>query len=335
MNRPAVSVLLAVRNEERDLPAALRSLRRQTLRNWELIAVDDGSTDRTAQILQAAAAENPRIRPFCRPPQGLVAALNFGLAHCSAPYVARMDGDDIAHPQRLALQLAALENAPELTLVASRVRHFPRPRLQGGMRAYESWQNQLLDHDEIVRNLFVESPFAHPSVMYRKQAVTAAGAYREQGWAEDYDLWLRLARQGARFSRLPETLLFWRDRPERLTRTADNCTLEAFRRCKAAFLCRDFLCGADEVILWGAGMEGKAWRKILIEHGIRVSGWIDIDRRKIGQIIHGAPVHSPEEFHRTTGKILVTVGTRGARPLIRGWCRDQGLIENCDYFCVT
>lgn len=335
MTAPRVSVLLPVRNEERYLPAALASLFRQTLHEWELVAVDDGSTDGTAGILSEAARRDPRVRVIRRPAEGLVAALNTGLALCRAPLVARMDGDDVCHPRRLELQAAALEMDPALTLAACRVRHFPRPWIQEGLRRYEAWQNALSTHEEICRDLFVESPFAHPSVIYRREAVRKAGGYRDRGWAEDYDLWLRLARCGARFARLPGTLFFWRDRPGRLTRTAPHCAPDAFRACKAHHLRESFLREADQITLWGAGIEGKAWRKALLAEGIRVMRWLEVDRRKIGQTIHGAPVVSIEELRPGPGKILITVGAKGARAQVRDYAGKAGLVEGVDFLCVT
>jgi glycosyltransferase involved in cell wall biosynthesis len=335
MNTPAVSILLPVRNEERHLPAALGSLFRQTFRDWELVAVDDGSEDDTPALLAAAALRDPRVRSLSRPPEGLVAALNAGLEACRAPLVARMDGDDIAHPHRLACQLAALTRDPELGVVGTAVRHFPRPTLPAGMAAYETWQNSLLDHEAILRDLFVESPLAHPSVMFRRETVLAAGGYRDMGWAEDYDLWLRLAAKGVRFARLPQALLFWRDRPERLTRSAPHCSAEAFRACKTHHLTRGFLAGTREVTLWGAGLEGKAWRKTLRGAGIGVASWVEVDPRKIGQTLHGAPVVSPAKVRPRSGKLLVTVGARGARPQVRRWAGRAGLVEGRDFLCVT
>jgi glycosyltransferase involved in cell wall biosynthesis len=332
---PQVSILMPVRNEERYLPATLASLFRQSLKNWELIAVDDGSTDGTAGILRTAARADGRVRVLSRPPAGLVPALNAGLSLCRAPVVARMDGDDICHSRRLEQQVRLLSEMPELTLAACAVRHFPRPGLQEGMKAYEKWQNALLDHDAICRDLFVESPFAHPSVAFRKEAVERVGGYRDRGWAEDYDLWLRLAAVGARFARLPRTLLYWRDRPERLTRTAGNCTLEAFRACKVHHLKLGFLREEEAVTLWGAGLEGKAWRKALLAEGITVSRWAEIDPRKIGQTIHGAPVVPIENLKPGQGKILVTVGAKGARSQVRAWARMAGLAEERDFVCVT
>src|SRR5512145_1176450 len=140
---PLVSILMPLRNEERFLPAALASLQRQTFSAWELLAVDDGSNDGTAVILAAAAATDPRIRVLQNPARGLVPALNHGLAACRAALVARMDGDDISHPERLATQVALLTTKKEIGLVACSFRHFPRQELRSGMLGYEEWQNSL------------------------------------------------------------------------------------------------------------------------------------------------------------------------------------------------
>jgi glycosyltransferase involved in cell wall biosynthesis len=332
---PAVSILLPVRNEARFLPAALASLRRQTFSDWELVAVDDGSTDGTAMMLAVFSREDPRVRVISRPAEGLVTALNAGLAACRAPLVARMDGDDICHPRRLELQLQYLSAHQEVGLVGCGFRHFPRALMRDGMKAYEEWQNNLISAAAIHRDLFVESPFAHPTVVFRRELISGAGGYRDRGWPEDYDLWLRLARSGVIFAKLPQTLLFWRDRPERLTRSSAHCSADAFRACKAHHLGRMFLRGEKKVTLWGAGMEGKAWRKTLAGKGIEVRRWIDVDPRKIGQIIHGAPVVPPGDLVPGEEKILITIGAKGARPQVREWAARAGLAEGEDFLCVT
>ena len=335
MTIPHLSILLTVRNEERFLPAALDSLSRQTLRDWELVAVDDGSSDATGALLDAAAARDPRVRVLHRPPTGLVAALNAGLAACRAPLVARMDGDDICHPRRLEKQAAYLDLHPGVTLAACRVTQVPRQHLSTGMRAYENWQNSLLDHDQISRDLFVESPFVHPCVTYRRDAVLAVGGYRDTGWPEDYDLWLRLARAGARFARLPEVLFYWREHPERYTRTAPSSTLEAFRACKSHHLRQTFLADVAAVTLWGAGIEGKAWRRALLAEGLVVQRWIEVNPRKVGQVIHGAPVVGIDALAPGNDRTLITVGAKGARTQVRESAVRRGLVEGIDFLCVT
>jgi glycosyltransferase involved in cell wall biosynthesis len=335
MRIPDVSILLPVRNEARHLPDALASLFRQSFASWELVAVDDSSSDGTLSILEAAARSDHRVRILRSPGLGLVAALNAGLAQCRAPLVARMDGDDISHPRRLELQTALLGSEPGLGLVACTFRHFPRHHIGKGMIAYESWQNGLASHDEIIHDIYVESPFVHPSVMFRKDAVVALGGYRETGWAEDYDLWLRMAAAGVRFARLRETLFFWRERPERATRNLPEYAREAFRACKAHHLRKDFLKGEGEVILAGAGAEGRGWRRALAREGISVSIWVDVDPRKIGRTLHGVPVVGPGNILPGRGKMLITVGTPGARGGVREWACASGFREGVDFLCVT
>jgi glycosyltransferase involved in cell wall biosynthesis len=331
----ALSILMPVHNEERYICAALASLKQQSFSDWELIVVDDGSTDDTLKLLTSSAETDPRIKIITIPKSGLVMALNRGLAECSSQFVARMDGDDISHPRRLEEQLRFLQAHPEIDLVASAFRHFPRQHLKIGMIAYESWQNSLQTHDDIIRDLYVESPFVHPSVMFRKEVVIRVGGYRRMPWAEDYDLWLRMASDGSRFARVPRPLFFWRERPERATRTLPEYTAAAFRACKAHHLAQGFLLGERSVILAGAGKEGRAWRKAMADVGIAVCGWIDADPRKIGGVLHGVPVMGPDEILPGDAKMLVTVGTRGAREGLRHWADGLGFVEGVNYLCVT
>jgi glycosyltransferase involved in cell wall biosynthesis len=119
-------------NASATLPEARDSLQRQTLPDYEILAVDDGSTDETARILAAWAAVDARVRPVTVPHGGIVTALNVGLARCSAPYVARMDADDRAHPERLARQTAYLDAHPQVDVVSCRVAAFPPGEVRQG-----------------------------------------------------------------------------------------------------------------------------------------------------------------------------------------------------------
>ncbi|TSK06562.1 MAG: glycosyltransferase [Geobacter sp.] len=335
INTPKVSILMPVRNEEKHLRAALASISAQSFKDWELVAVDDGSKDATPELLARAAAADARIRVLQTGGLGLVTALNLGLAACRADLIARMDGDDVCHPARFAAQVDYLTDHEEVGLLACSFGHFPRHRVGMGMSGYERWQNALLGHEEITADLFVESPFVHPSVMFRKGEIERTGGYRDMGWPEDYDLWLRMAAAGTRFARLPETLFYWRERPERTTRTSPAYTQDAFRRCKLHHLLESFLKDEREVILAGAGLEGRAWQRLLKEAGIGVAYWVDVDPKKIGRPLHGAPVLATSELTRTGIKLLMTVGARGARDVVRQTSRKAGFIEGIDAVCVA
>lgn len=332
---PKISILMPLRNEERYLQATLDSLYRQTCSAWELIAVDDGSSDQTAAILTAAADRDSRIRVITRAGGGLVAALNAGLKACRAPLLARLDGDDICHPRRLELQAAFLDAHPETGLAASNFRHFPRTVLKQGMLDYEVWQNSLTDHTLIMRDLFVESPFVHPSIMTRRPILNDLGGYQDNGWPEDYDLWLRMAAAGVHFTRLPQTLLFWRDHPERATRTMDEYAATAFRACKCHYLLRGFLQQCRNVVIAGAGLEAKAWQRLLAADNVTVSTWLDIDPRKIGRLLHNAPILSPDMLELNGRKMLVAIGVRRAREQFRSLAQRRGWHEGIDFVCVA
>lgn len=332
---PVVSILMPVRNEELYLVSALESIYRQTFTDWELIVVDDGSTDATPVILENAAVLDRRVRVITQGSGGIVTALNTGLSACRSPYIARMDGDDLCHPGRLESQVAFLEANPDIGLVACAFRHFPRETLKQGFLSYEAWQNSLVSHDLIMRDLFVESPFVHPSIMTRRDLLLRLGGYRNEGWPEDYDLWLRMAADGVRFAKLPQQHFFWRDHPERSTRTLDDYSRKAFRACKAHHLRLGYLKDATQVVVAGAGLEGRAWQRQLSLFGIKVSCWLDIDPRKLGKTLHGAPVITPGELRLNDEPLLVAIGVAGAREEFRLLAHESGLRDGLDFVCVA
>lgn len=345
---PAVSVLMPCYNAGATLEEALESLARQDLDDFEIVAVDDGSVDDTPAILERWAARDGRLRVLSRPHAGIVAALNAGLEICRAPLVARMDADDLSHPSRLSQQAALFAAGPDLGVVSCLVGSFPPSEVREGFRVYLSWVNSLLSHEQITREIFVESPLPHPSVMFRKDLVTAAGGYLDRGWPEDYDLWLRLYLAGARFAKVPQVLLDWRESPERLTRTDSRYSVENFLRLKAHILCQGPLLGRDAVFIWGAGMMGRRLSKHLVNGGAPLVAFFDVDPRKIGRTRRGRPILPPaalpewwKRYDRPA--LLAAVGARNARRLIRSQIgelserclHDPGLVEGVDWWCTA
>ncbi len=331
--RPPVSVLLPIRDAEETLGACLASLSAQSFADHEVVAVDDGSTDATPPILAAAARRDRRLRVVRTPPRGLVAALNTALDHARGPLLARMDADDVCHPDRLALQVKGLEADPGCAILGCRVRAVGAA---DGMRRYVAWLNSLLTHEDIVRDLLVESPLAHPSVMMRAEALRGLGGYRAFDGPEDYDLWLRAHERGWRFGKRREVLLEWRDRPGRLTRADPRYAPARFQELKLAALGRSALRDGRPVVVWGAGPVGKGWARALRARGHEVSAFVEVDRRKIGQRIHGVRVVDVTAAAGFGGHLhLAAVGRPGARARIRAAARQLGLREGDDLVAVA
>jgi len=205
-DNPLISVVMPVYNAGTYLAAALDSILAQTCGGFELIVVDDGSSDGSQQILRCYARLDTRFRLVVRPRKGIVSALNEGIALAKGEFLARMDADDISLPRRFERQVSWLREHPECVAVGCRVLLIDpdgEPICEG---------NRETSHDEIDSAHMARrgGAICHPSVMMRRDAVLAVGGYRQKcEWAEDYDLFLRLAEKG-RLSNLPETLLKYR-----------------------------------------------------------------------------------------------------------------------------
>jgi glycosyltransferase involved in cell wall biosynthesis len=336
----AISVLLPCYNAAATLPEALDSLAAQTFADFEIVAIDDGSTDDTPAILRTWAARQPRLKIVTRPHGGIVQALNAGWRASSAPLLARMDADDRCHPQRLERQAAYLREHAEVAVLGCQVTGFPAAELRGGFQVYIAWSNGLISDAELRREMFVESPLVHPSVMMRRAWLEQIGGYQDHGWAEDYDLWLRLYLAGARFYKLPEVLLEWRESPGRLTRADSRYSLENFIRAKAHYLARGPLAGRDAVILWGAGMMGRRLSKQLQRERAPLAAFVDIDPAKIGRTRRGLPILPPEGLMDLWQRyrhpvVLAAVAARGARQLICQRLETFGLREGQDWWSAA
>jgi glycosyltransferase involved in cell wall biosynthesis len=337
---PAVSILLPCYNAAHTLPETLQSLAAQTFLDFDIIAIDDGSTDTTPAILRSFAKQDGRMQVITQAHGGIVQALNAGWQASTAPLIARMDADDRCHPERLARQIAFLNEHPDVAVVGCQVAGFPAEEVRAGFQAYIEWNNSLISDADLRREIFVESPLVHPSAMLRREWLAQVGGYEDHGWAEDYDLWLRLSLAGAHFHKLPEILLDWRESPARLTRTDSRYSVENFIRAKAYYLARGPLAGRDAVIIWGAGMMGRRLSKQLQRQNLPLSAFIDINPRKIGNIQRGLPILPPESLmmrwnNHKNPAVLVAVAARGARQIIRQRLEAFGLHEGQDWWSAA
>ncbi len=202
---PLISIVMPVYNAEAYLVDAMASIIEQSSRDWELICINDGSTDLSRTILEWFAEQDNRIRVVNQKNLGIVAALNGGAVIARAPLICRMDADDIALPERLERQAHFMRRNPQCTVV-------------GGAIVEIDADNDPLNinrlpnaHDEIVDNLLHRrTGHFHPTTMIRAEALEAVGGYRQRyQWVEDHDLWLRLALRG-KLANISEPVLCYR-----------------------------------------------------------------------------------------------------------------------------
>jgi glycosyltransferase involved in cell wall biosynthesis len=193
-------VVLTVYNGESHIGEAIKSIQQQTFEDWELVIIDDGSTDETLAVVRAT--NDDRIRVYTQDNKGRCSALNRGLGLARGRYVAIIDDDDIAAPQRLERAVEFLEANPEVDLVAAQYER--RYEDEGSVNTDTVYPPET--HDELVDELPYRNPFAHSLVTYRRAAVDELYGYRDIHSCIDYDLWVRMAVAGCRFGLVPETL---------------------------------------------------------------------------------------------------------------------------------
>jgi glycosyltransferase involved in cell wall biosynthesis len=333
---PKVSIVLPFYNCEERLSDAVESILAQTFEDYELLLVNNNSSDNSYDIAAGFAAKDSRINLIEEPRQGIVYALNTGIEAAKGSLIARMDSDDISYPQRIEKQVMFLDDHAEVGVVACQVTHealIDNPQAQEGLRLYVEWNNKLITHDDIQINRFIESPVVHPTVMFRKELIDQHGGYLNGDFPEDYELWLRWLSKGVKMYKIPEILLDWADLPTRLTRQDERYTDQAFFEVKSRYLIdwlKDHNTFFPEVVVWGAGRKSRQRFFILHELGIHAKFYIDLranPERKVIQYQHTPP--AGRHF------ILSYVSNRGAREKIKMFLVELGYTEGKDFICVA
>jgi glycosyltransferase involved in cell wall biosynthesis len=208
---PAISVIVPARNEQRFLGTALASICSQSFEDFEIVVVNNGSTDATQSIITEWASRDSRLRWFNLDKGSLHRSLRTGVANSRGAFIARLDADDIAAPQRFRRQYETMVSHPALGVLGSAAQAINRSGRHLGLL------KPALTDAEIKRLLPHTCPFIHSSVMMRREAYLRAGGYRPgMNFAEDYDLWLRMAAV-TEMANLPEALVEYRFHDDSLT----------------------------------------------------------------------------------------------------------------------
>ncbi|MBL7946134.1 MAG: glycosyltransferase [Flavobacteriales bacterium] len=324
------SILLPFHNAATTIDVAVASIAGQTYRTWELLLIDNASTDGSPSIAHHWADRDRRIRVLHEPRIGIAHALNAGLAHAQGKYIARMDADDISHPDRLARQAAYLDAHPGIGVLGTRTSFASTMPEHRGMQAFVHWQNALITPHEHYVKRFVDAPLAHPTVLFRRELVEQHGGYDTGPLPEDHELWLRWMDAGVRFAKLPEELLTWNDHAGRLSRTHANYSVDAFFATKVKYMARWLKRKLDgrPVIVAGTSVLCQERSALLEAEGIAVSAFTDVKVRGVpGRrfVPHLELPQAGEAF------VVSFISQRGTGDRIAGFLAGRGLVEGEDF----
>ena len=327
---PMVSILLPYRDTAHTLDAAIASMVDQTFADWELLLIDNGSTDAGPRLAHAWSRRDPRIRLLSEARKGIAHALNSGLAHAQGRYIARMDADDRSHPDRLATQVADLEAHPEVAVVGTRTTFATTVDRSLGMASFVAWQNTILSPHEHYVKRFVDAPLAHPTVLFRRELIERHGGYDTGPLPEDHELWLRWMAAGVRFAKVPAELLTWNDHADRLSRTHMNYSVDAFFGTKVKWLARWMrrTLNGRPVIIAGTSTLCRDRAAQLEAEGIAIHAFTDVRPRHLPGL-----VFIPHHALPPAGEVFIVsfISQRGTGDRIATYLTSRGLVEGRDF----
>ncbi len=327
---PEISVILPFYNAEKTLERSVNSILNQTFDNFELLAVNNNSTDNSEQIIRDLSEKDKRLKIMNESKQGVVFASLKGLHKAKANLISRADADDVWHPEKFMQQYAYIREHPEIDVVSCRVNFIGNSESKG-MLAYVKETNKYLTHTEISINRFSELQVINPTILFRKTCIEKYGFYKEGHFPEDYELFLRWIEKGVKYHKLPDTLLDWYDSENRLTRTDKRYSFDAFYRIKSTYLFR-FLKENNpffpQIVVWGAGKLSKNRLKYLEDSGIQTKYFIDVDKNKIDDknIISYETIPDPGKIY-----IVSFVNNRGMRSKIKDFLISKNYIEGKNF----
>jgi glycosyltransferase involved in cell wall biosynthesis len=330
-----VSFLIPFYNPGDRIIDCIESVLSQQGPEFEVILVDNGSDDGSFEEVGRRYRLHHRIRVAHEPRRGIAFALNTGLKWCAGAYIARMDADDICMPGRMEAQATLLDDDPSIGLVSGLVHHIGSEETEG-MAHYVAQINQWVTAEDIRKNRFVESPVAHPSVMFRKDLIAQYGSYSTDAVPEDYELWLRWLDAGVQMQKVEIPVLEWHDLPERLSRNHEHYAREGFEQVRVQYLSRWLRKNVrpdKPIFIWGGGKYSVQKAKMLEQLGIRVHGFIDVTDKTIvadKPVIHYSKIPPPGLIF-----ILSAVSNRGKFEEIRNHLLSLGHHEELDFLLAS
>ncbi|MEM8527584.1 MAG: glycosyltransferase family 2 protein [Bacteroidota bacterium] len=329
-----ISILLPVYNVAPYLTECLNSIQTQSEINWELLAVNDFSTDESWQILQEYAAKDKRIKTFQNNKKGIIPALRLAFEKSKSELITRMDADDRMAVDKLKYLKAALLEKGKGHLATNLVEYFAEQALGEGYRKYATWLNELTLAERNFEEIYKECVIPSPSWMMYRTDLQACGAFESNQYPEDYDLCFRWYAQKLKVVGVPKILHHWRDHSTRTSRNDPTYADNRFLDLKV-----DYFLGLDQqkdktLVLWGAGKKGKAIAKLLAKQTIPFR-WMCNRKSKWGHLIHGIELENVQKLTSIKNpQVIVAVANSEAQQEIRKFFQENRILEqNFFFFC--
>lgn len=332
MDMPLVSILIPFKNTAPYVAECLESILAQTYTHWEILAVNDHSTDSSKKIVENFAKNDVRILLCQNQGNGIIHALRTAYSRCQGQLITRMDSDDIMTPDRLQTMVQALQDHGEGHVAVGQVKYFSNRGISDGYDRYAKWLNGLTSTGSNYSEIYKECVIPSPCWMVHRSDFDACGGFKSNRYPEDYDLTFRFYEQ--RLSVIPcrKVLLHWRDYDSRTSRNSEHYAQNYFLDIKLFYFLKLNYDSSRPLVVWGAGFKGKKIAQSLLVENISFH-WICDNPHKIGKEIYGQEMLPFQKLADIYGaQSIITVANEDAQREIRTYLAHRQMHPMRDYF---
>ena len=331
MNPDLISIIMPAKNEEAFIADCIDSILQQDYIHWELLVVDDHSSDNTWNILSTYQRLDPRIKALQNKGTGIISALQSGYAVSSGMYITRMDADDLMTTDKLSSLKNRLQDSTSPSLATAHVKYFSAEGMQDGYLKYESWLNDLCTTESHYKHIYKECVIPSPCWMVDRETFDMVGGFKMERYPEDYDLAFRFYQHQIPIVPVQKVLHHWRDYPTRTSRTSPDYSDNRFLAIKMDYFMLIDYDSSRSLILWGAGKKGKTLARLLIDRATPFR-WISNNDKKIGKNIYGQIIQSDtQELPKDAQVILAIANPEEKKQAIQD-LKSQGLTLKSSLF---
>jgi glycosyltransferase involved in cell wall biosynthesis len=331
MTKSKVSILIPASNVEKYIAECMNSIINQSYTNWELIVVDDFSTDSTPQILKDFEQLDKRISVLKNTNKGIISALELAYSKSTGDLITRMDADDIMYPNKIEVLVNNLIQNGKGYLATGKVEYFAKKGVGEGYLKYQDWLNSLTDKGSNFTDIYKECVIPSPCWMAYREDFELCGGFNSKTYPEDYDLCFRFYKQGLKVIPCNDFIHKWRDYPNRTSRTDSNYSDNTFLELKCNYFLELDYDDKKELVIIGAGKKAKKVAQFLISNKIKIN-WLTNNENKIGHNIYGVILKDflPQKLNNNSQVIVVV-----ANPVERGNIKSSLNLtsKNQYYFC--
>ena len=327
-----ISILLPVYNAATFLEECLNSILQQTETNWELLAVNDFSTDNSFEILEKYATTDTRIHAFQNTEKGIISALRTAYQNSSGTFITRMDADDRMMPDKLKTLKSLLSKNGNGHVATGLVQYFSDNELGEGYQRYEAWLNNLTQNQSNFSEIYKECVIPSPCWMVTREDLEECGAFHPNDYPEDYDLCFRFYEKALKVVSEDGILHQWRDHTTRTSRNDETYANNQYFDLKLPYFLKLEYKKEHPLVLWGAGKKGKRIARILEKNGI-VFHWVCNTESKWGHVISSAKLKSTEAVKGLENpQIIIAVAAPDGQVEILDFMEKNDLKKGENYF---